>query len=200
MMADEQGSPDGNADLPQPQSEEEGEEPPVKLRSEMSQNHAFVRFNNQSSRRVAVYWMNYAGERVRYSVIGPGSFLEVNTYESHPWVAVDAATGDAMLVDRREAYMPVAYLRQSRQWPPQRAEVAVGCPMYSLCESCVQVLRDQVSVDQLNAMTIAPPLRRKINNAAAHKRRYLSGSTSRAEGLGQNRDISRDRFHCDCPP
>lgn len=37
-----------------------------------------------------MWWYNYQGTRVNYGVIQPGASMQMNTYETHPWVC----TGD----------------------------------------------------------------------------------------------------------
>lgn len=48
-----------------------------------------IRFENDSLDAVDVYWLDYAGNRVHYANLGPGSFYYQGTYVTHPWVITD---------------------------------------------------------------------------------------------------------------
>ena len=68
-----------------------------------------VRFINRSRSRVKVLWLNYQGEQVLYSTLEPSNGrYDVNTYVTHPWIALEESTNAAMLLNFRKIYFPVA--------------------------------------------------------------------------------------------
>lgn len=86
---------------------EESEAPPS--RSLHSLIGTPVRFINRSRSRVKVLWLNYQGEQVLYSTLEPSnSRYDVNTYVTHPWIAVEEETNAVMLLNFRKIYYPVA--------------------------------------------------------------------------------------------
>ena len=61
-----------------------------KIRSRPSDIKVFCQFINCTNRLVAPIWIDFSGRRVRYPCINPGSRLNVETYEKHPWCFLDA--------------------------------------------------------------------------------------------------------------
>ena len=49
---------------------------------------SFLRIVNLRDDRIAIYWLDYEGERRRYAVLGPDKIFEINSYLTHPWVVV----------------------------------------------------------------------------------------------------------------
>lgn len=50
---------------------------------------ATIQFINSTDKTVRVYWRNYNGQRVRYSVLTPGNQYTQPTFASHVWVITD---------------------------------------------------------------------------------------------------------------
>jgi hypothetical protein len=48
-----------------------------------------IKFVNQSSRTLDIYWLDYNGARVLYWTLSPGQSYDQSTYVGHPWLAVD---------------------------------------------------------------------------------------------------------------
>ena len=68
-----------------------------------------VRFINRSRSRVKVLWLDYQGEQVLYSTLGPSNGrYDVNTYVTHPWIALEEPTNAVMLLNFRNIFFPVA--------------------------------------------------------------------------------------------
>ena len=49
----------------------------------------FVDFRNNSSQPVEIFWLNYSGERVKYSNLQPDKSYTQQTYLSHPWMVTN---------------------------------------------------------------------------------------------------------------
>lgn len=59
-----------------------------------SDTQARIRFINQLSVAVDVFWINYDGDRVSYfSGLSPGADFIQNTFLTHPWLIVLSGTG-----------------------------------------------------------------------------------------------------------
>lgn len=68
-----------------------------------------VRFTNRSRSRVKVFWLDYHGKQVLYSTLEPSDGrYDVNTYVTHPWIAIDEQTNVPMLLNFRNIYYPLA--------------------------------------------------------------------------------------------
>ena len=88
---------------------EENTPPSTSPRSLHSRIGTPVRFINRSRSRVKVLWLNYQGEQVLYSTLEPSNGrYDVNTYVTHPWIALEEPTNAVMLLNFRKIYFPVA--------------------------------------------------------------------------------------------
>ena len=65
--------------------------PPVGTKSENAERPVKVGFKNESSGRLDVAWVNYDGKLTFYKTLQPGQSFEQETYETHPWVALNSA-------------------------------------------------------------------------------------------------------------
>ena len=68
-----------------------------------------VRFDNETSQTVALYWLDFAGEEKPYGTIAPGASMPMGTYATHPWLArgVDDA-GQPIELDGDNVFTPDA--------------------------------------------------------------------------------------------
>jgi len=48
-------------------------------------------FQNDSASSVNIYWLDFGGNRVLYSTLGPGAGYVQYTFPTHPWVVTDSA-------------------------------------------------------------------------------------------------------------
>lgn len=65
-----------------------------------------VRFVNLTGRQVDVIWINYQGEEALQATLKTNRRLDLNTFMTHPWIAVDSKTNERMLLNFRETYFP----------------------------------------------------------------------------------------------
>lgn len=141
-------------------------------------DRVYVRFINRTNRCIEIVWINYRGAYERYSLLRRMThYVDVNTFVSHPWVALDQQTKDLM----RIAGMPIYYPRQV--WtdrsheephirypihPEDRRQIRyITLPMYSLRERCLfeirNHLRGEADVDELHLPgNVSADLRRLI--------------------------------------
>jgi hypothetical protein len=68
------------------------------LKSVEGNSEITVTFTNKSSCNVVMVWINYQGEPVKYSKLGPGACYTQKTYMTHPWIAVELDSGFYMLM------------------------------------------------------------------------------------------------------
>lgn len=67
-----------------------------------------VEFVNHTGRTVNLKWFDYDGKEVPFATLESNNCLEVNTYVTHPWIAVDEQTNETMLLNFRKTYFPDA--------------------------------------------------------------------------------------------
>lgn len=122
------------------------------LKSEHSVYESYVRFINNSDRKVDVIWINFEGLHVKYKTLPPGAFFDVNTYATHPWVFLDSETQDRLVVKCKEVFLPEPWdvrhqhLRREEFPPrPERTLVYITIPLYTLRQRSLQIVRDTLS-------------------------------------------------------
>ena len=59
------------------------------LKSISASQTAIVRFINQGSQTLTIYWVNYQGSAVFYSNLRSGGTYAVITYGTHPWLVAN---------------------------------------------------------------------------------------------------------------
>jgi von Hippel-Lindau disease tumor supressor len=65
-----------------------------------------VRFKNRCDRIATLYWFNFKGNLVRYSILKKGEHIDMVTYVTHPWCAKEIVTNDRLVIDRAPVYYP----------------------------------------------------------------------------------------------
>ena len=91
------------------------------LKSLRDDRFALVTFESKTSRRVNVFWLDYAGQRVKYSILEAGATFPIMTYETHPWIFRDVDNGAPVLANGQEVYFPRAY--DGREDPPVQIHI-----------------------------------------------------------------------------
>jgi von Hippel-Lindau disease tumor supressor len=79
------------------------------LRSIRDDSFALVTFESKTLRNIDVFWMDYNGDRVKYTTIGPNVTFFIQTYETHPWIFRDEESGAVLLADGRDVFFPQPY-------------------------------------------------------------------------------------------
>jgi len=73
------------------------------MRSLNSKYPTPVSFVNLRNTSIHLWWLDFQGKRVSYGTVQPNRRLEMNTYETHPWVIVDESSNQALGI-----WLPVA--------------------------------------------------------------------------------------------
>jgi len=80
----------------------------MSLRSRTSKVDVLVTFISHTKRPVSIYWINFKGQLVKYCELNYGNRLPIRTFETHPWIFVDASSGDRMVTSKGEkVYWPI---------------------------------------------------------------------------------------------
>lgn len=154
------------------------------LKSQPSNDPAYVSFFNQSSKTVDVVWLDFDGNMVRYGVLQPGERQNVNTFSQHPWKSFDSATGIGMLLNGRPVYYPVSVREiherlQMVQIPLrslrcQRSPVYISSPFLTLRELCQQMIMQRVKTSaDIDRLEIPELLKNYLRQMLAAKENYL---------------------------
>ncbi|KAF5275071.1 hypothetical protein FQA39_LY07008 [Lamprigera yunnana] len=131
----------------------------ITLRSHHSRNKVTVRMINFANCEVDILWINYDGHYVRYGNLGHNSFIDIDTFETHPWIAVDSKKQRRLLINKNFVYFPQLRVRnrQSQENSDRRnasVVLKITAPLYSLrCRSLLEVtsyIKDIADVDTLD--------------------------------------------------
>ena len=76
------------------------------FKSKKSTVCSLIRFQNRTDRQVDIIWLNYEGARVKYRTLCANDFVDVNTFVGHPWIFIDAESGERLVVELKEVYEP----------------------------------------------------------------------------------------------
>ncbi|KAK7099162.1 protein Vhl-like [Littorina saxatilis] len=138
---------------------------PVSLglpKSQNSQCQVPVTFVNTTQRTVDVYWVDFAGELVRYSNLSPGKKHHIYTYATHPWVARDCATGQRMFLSGQPVFVPVE--PPADQDPDLPIEILIHIPLFRLEEICIGYFRASMSEADLAKMDVNAYIKQRLCN------------------------------------
>lgn len=95
-------------------------------RSLNSLEKCHIRFVNLTNRNVDVIWIDYTGKYVKYQSLGRRVYFDIDTFKTHPWIAIDSNTEDRLHINGEYIYYPQFYQRNSR------IMITVTLPLYSL--------------------------------------------------------------------
>lgn len=121
------------------------------IKSLPSTEKVYVRFVNKTARLADVYWVDFQGMPVKYHTLGPDTYIDIDTFISHPWVFEDHNTRDKLAVNHefyffppswKEIFLKKLFLKAPANMPPHRIIVMITLPVYSLRERSLQIVRD----------------------------------------------------------
>ncbi|VDM81367.1 unnamed protein product [Strongylus vulgaris] len=67
------------------------------IRSGVGTVAVYVRFFNLTGTDVDVIWINEEGRGIRYGQLKKSQYLDINTYEGHPWIFRESGVGDLLV-------------------------------------------------------------------------------------------------------
>ncbi|XP_022804368.1 von Hippel-Lindau disease tumor suppressor-like isoform X2 [Stylophora pistillata] len=128
-----------------------------------------VLFVNHTGRRVNLKWFDYSGEEKLFATIvgGTNNRLKMNTYVTHPWIAVDEETNERLLLNFRETFFPDEPVIQrvdfdARRFYVVRAEINITTPVYRLEEYCTRFLRKTVLSQNIRKLPLPQSILKEI--------------------------------------
>lgn len=88
----------------------------------------YVQFVNCTGRMVYLFWLDYAGDLVRYGHIPPRRGMSMNTFVTHPWIARDATTWYPLLLNGKQIFHPEAERGEQLFHDESRDRVVIHIP------------------------------------------------------------------------
>ncbi|CAH1181039.1 unnamed protein product [Phyllotreta striolata] len=140
----------------------------VQNRSGARGNNAYVRFINKTDRVIEIVWLNYTGMYIRYKILKKDYFVDVNTFNTHPWVAFDYETKNRLHIDKEFVYHPKTSKEFFRQKYPNRTipenyeariRAYITLPIYSLRYTALLSIRNMLnSSEDASKLELPKPL------------------------------------------
>ncbi|XP_074861303.1 von Hippel-Lindau disease tumor suppressor [Carettochelys insculpta] len=128
------------------------------LRSVNTREPSHVIFCNRSPRLVMPVWLDFEGQPRPYPVLQPGTGRRMHSYLEHLWLFRDAKTGDGLLVNQTELFVP------TRNVNGQPIFANITLPVFSLKERCLQVVRSLVKPVDYRRLDIVRSLYEDLEN------------------------------------
>lgn len=152
------------------------------LRSIASSNEARIRFINKSNREAEIVWIDFKGQLVKYQLLRPRQFLDVNTYTQHPWIAIDYRTRDNLHLNRKEIFLvenfscEVMMGNEKRRVTQAniRIPVHITLPLDSLKICAVKVVRDLIkNVNNIERLELPKVLINELKKSFENKNKNI---------------------------
>ncbi|XP_033332551.2 von Hippel-Lindau tumor suppressor homolog [Megalopta genalis] len=137
------------------------------LRSLDNKVKSYVRFCNTTSHVVALFWIDYKGQAVRYGTLSRNNCLDIDTFVTHPWIFVDQQTGDRYSVNHK----PVFYPEPHRLNGGGRTRVLITEPMYNLRDRALRVVAERMT-NCHDAYKLEIPF--ELQNEVSYKISYMN--------------------------
>lgn len=151
----------------------------VRHRSVISEQHAYVRFFNKTGRPVELIWINYLGEYKKYRILMKDDFIDINTFKTHPWVALDHLTKERLHIDKSFVYHPrtsreiLLERRPGTQIPEHyelRVKSYITIPLYSLKYRALLEIRNCVQQpDEVDSLELPESLANELKVAIRYR-------------------------------
>ncbi|EYB81353.1 hypothetical protein Y032_0386g440 [Ancylostoma ceylanicum] len=138
------------------------------------QKEVYVRFFNLTGTDVDVIWINEEGRGIRYGQLKKSQYLDINTYEGHPWIFRESGVGDLLIGQpgRISVYFP----KRENINVISRVCVLITFPLMSLRDWAVRAVANLVEIapDALLTLPIPASQIKAIQNLLVHRLQYVS--------------------------
>ncbi|KAF2879686.1 hypothetical protein ILUMI_26492 [Ignelater luminosus] len=158
--------------------------PENNLQSLRSQKQIPIRLRNLTNRSVDVIWINYTGEYVKYSRLDHDNFVDINTFETHPWIAIDADTKNRLLIDKKFVFLPKPWTEFVRDRFPNlpleampainpRLPITITTPLLSLRYKTLLELRSYIkSINDVDLLGLPKELAHDLKLLIKERERF----------------------------
>jgi len=72
-----------------------------------SSQPVLVIFKNKTEKIVSLKWLDFSGEKIEFATLLPEQQFPASTFITHPWIFIDAETGDNLSVQVPGGRLPV---------------------------------------------------------------------------------------------
>ncbi|KJH50156.1 hypothetical protein DICVIV_03719 [Dictyocaulus viviparus] len=140
------------------------------IRSSVGTVAVHVRFVNLTSTDVDIIWINEEGRGVRYGQLKNAQYLDISTYEGHPWIFRESGVGDILI--GQPGRIAVYFPRRENLNTTNRVCVLITFPLMSLRDWAVRAVANFVEISPHALFNL--PIPKEIRNLLVHRLQYVS--------------------------
>lgn len=78
----------------------------LKIKSGPSTHHCRLKLFNCTPYKIDIYWIDYQSNYKPYTQLNANETLPIGTYVSHPWVFINAQTGEYQQINHKNIFWP----------------------------------------------------------------------------------------------
>ncbi|CAJ0591254.1 unnamed protein product [Cylicocyclus nassatus] len=144
------------------------------IRSGVGTVAVYVRFFNLTGTDVDVIWINEEGRGIRYGQLKKSQYLDINTYEGHPWIFRESGVGDLLI--GQPGRITVYFPKRENINVINRVCVLITFPLMSLRDWAVRAVANLVEIapDALLTLPLPASQIRVVQNLLVHRLQYVS--------------------------
>ncbi|CAI5455295.1 unnamed protein product [Caenorhabditis angaria] len=133
----------------------------------------YVRFYNLTQWPVDIIWMRSAATPTKYATLKKQQWIDIQTYEGHPWIFRRSLDGAPMVINQEEIFWPQPVARNYIV----RNSLFITTPLMSLAElSARRLLLPGSTFDQNQFLGLPPRLKSLIITIKAQEKAYRASS------------------------
>ena len=132
----------------------------IRLSSKEANKRVFLHIFNLTTYSVEVIWIDYEGkEQVYATLVGPNN-IDVDTFETHPWIFRESRTRKQLAVFEGTPGYPRKVLLPKTDKPTTRKPVFITHPIENLRDICyLSLKRSSLKADRVQQFDIPRELK-----------------------------------------
>lgn len=144
------------------------------IRSVVGTVAVYVRFVNIAGTDVDVIWINEEGRGIRFGQLKDSEYLDINTYEGHPWIFRESGVGDILI--GQPGQISVYFPKRCNINVINRVIVLITFPLMSLRDWAVRAVANFVEITPYALLNLPIPTSqiKVVQNLLVHRLQYVS--------------------------
>ncbi|WKY11504.1 hypothetical protein Q1695_003233 [Nippostrongylus brasiliensis] len=144
------------------------------IRSGAATVAVYVRFVNFTDVDVDVIWINEEGRGIRYGQLKKSQYLDISTYEGHPWIFRESGVGDVLI--GQPGRIPVYFPKRENINVVSRVCVLITFPLMTLRDWAVRAVANFVEIAPYALLTLPLPTSqiKVVQSLLVHRLQYVS--------------------------
>ncbi|XGW02778.1 hypothetical protein V3C99_014646 [Haemonchus contortus] len=134
----------------------------------------YVRFLNLADVDVDVIWINEEGRGIRYGQLKKSEYLDISTYEGHPWIFRESGVGDLLI--GQPGRITVYFPKRENINVISRVCILITFPLMSLRDWAARAVANFVEIAPYALLTLPIPASqiKVVQSLLVHRLQYVS--------------------------